>query len=77
VLELPSLGERGLANSGEALLLVGAEGVVSRFPALTAAHPGVSWARRTPDAPDDLTSSFAEQGRPGASPGKPNLFDSP
>jgi hypothetical protein len=77
LLELPSLGERGLANSGEALLLVGEEGVVSRFPALNAEHPGVSWARRTPDAPDDLASSFAEQARPGASPGEPNTFDSP
>jgi hypothetical protein len=77
VLELPSLGERGLANSGETLLLVGEEGVVSRFPALNAEHPGVSWARRTPDAPDDQVSSFAEQARPGASPGEPNTFDSP
>jgi hypothetical protein len=77
VFELPSLGERGLANSGETLLLVGAEGVVSRFPALPFAHPGVSWARRTPDAPDDLASSFAENARPGASPGAPNTFDAP
>ncbi len=77
VLELSSLGERGLANSGETLLLVGEEGVVSRFPALNAAHAGVSWARRTPDAPDDQASSFAEQPRPGASPGEANRFDAP
>lgn len=77
VLELPTLGERGLANSGETLMLVGAEGVVSRFPALSAEHAGVSWARRTPDAPDDLASSFAEHAKPGASPGAPNAFDDP
>jgi hypothetical protein len=77
VLELPSLGERGLANSGETLLLVGAEGVVSRFPAFHAEHAGVSWARRTPDAADDQASSFALHAGPGASPGAPNTFDEP
>ncbi len=75
VLELPSLGARGLSNSGEPLLLGGIEGIVSRFPALPAPHAGRSLARRRLDAADDSATSFAEHGAPGASPGAPNSFD--
>jgi hypothetical protein len=75
VLELPSLGQRGLSNAGEMLLLVASEGVLSRFPMLPAAHPGVSIARRSLDATDDSAHSFAEHGAPGASPGAANFFD--
>jgi hypothetical protein len=72
--ELPSLGERGLSNSGEALLLVGREGVISRFPGFNAAHAGRSWARRSYDAADDDPAAFAEHAEPGASPGRPNVL---
>jgi hypothetical protein len=75
LIELPTLGERGLSNAGEPLLLVGPEGVVSSFPALAAPHAGRSQARKTPDAPDQSASSFAEHGGLGASPGAPNVFD--
>jgi hypothetical protein len=75
LLELASLGERGLSNTGEALLLVGPEGVVSRFPAFGANHAGRSIARRFFDAADDDPSMFAEHGEPGASPGAANTFD--
>jgi hypothetical protein len=75
VLELPSLGQRGLSNSGEALLLVGREGVLSRFPMLAASHAGKSMARRRLDAADDSSAGFAEHGGLGASPGAHNVFD--
>jgi hypothetical protein len=75
LLELTSLGARGLSNAGEALLLVGPEGVVARFPALSAPHAGRSLARRAFDASDDDPAAFAEHGGPGASPGAPNSFD--
>jgi hypothetical protein len=75
LLELSSLGARGLSNGGESLLLVGAEGVVSRFPALAAPHPGRSIARRSLDGADDDPANFAEHGAPGASPGFENSFD--
>jgi hypothetical protein len=74
-LVVTSLGARGLSNSGEALLLVGAEGVLSRFPMLAAPHAGHSIARRTLDAADDDGANFAEQAPPGASPGAPNSFE--
>jgi len=72
---LTSLGSRGLANGGETLTLVGPDGIISRFPSLPASHAGRSQARRSPDAPDDLSTSFAEHGGRGASPGAPNTFD--
>jgi hypothetical protein len=75
LLRLPSLGTRGLANGGEALLLVGPEGVLSRFPQLAAGHAGRSVARRQLDSADDDASAFAEHGGSGASPGAPNSFD--
>lgn len=75
LLELTSLGARGLANSGEALLLVGPEGVVSRFPSVSAKHAGRSVARRRFDATDDDPAAFGEHGGLGASPGVPNAFD--
>jgi hypothetical protein len=74
-LELASLGARGLSNAGEALLLVGPEGVVSRFPAFGASRAGRSIARRSFEAVDDDPKAFAEHGAPGASPGGPNTFD--
>jgi hypothetical protein len=66
LVELPSIGARGLSNSGEPLLLVGSEGVLSRFPGL---------ARRNVAASDDDPAAFAEHGAPGASPGAANTFD--
>jgi hypothetical protein len=75
IIELESLGARGLANSGEALMLVGAEGVLSRFPAFAAEHAGRSWARRWLDSADDDPIAFAEHGGASASPGAPNSFD--
>lgn len=76
-LELPSLGTRGLANGGEALLLAGPEGVLSRFPQLPANHAGRSVARRSPEVADDDPQGFGEHGAPGASPGALNRFDPP
>lgn len=75
VIELPALGARGLSNSGEPLLLVGRDGILSRFPALSADRAGRSMARRTPATADDDANGFAEHGPPGASPGLPNSFD--
>lgn len=75
LLVLPSLGSRGLSNTGEPLALVGEEGIVSRFPQVAASHAGRSIARRSPDAADDLAASFAEHGGPGASPGAANSFE--
>lgn len=72
--KLASLGSRGLSNSGEALLLVGPEGTLSRFPGLIAKRAGHSVARRSPDAADDDAEAFAEHAEPGASPGAPNEF---
>jgi hypothetical protein len=74
VVRMASLGTRGLSNSGEALLLVGPEGTLSRFPGLVAKTAGHSMARRTPDAADDDDEAFAEHADPGASPGAPNEF---
>ena len=75
LLRVPSLGARGLSNGGEALLLVGREGVLSRFPMLPAAHAGRSIARRALDGADDDVTEFAEHGGAGASPGAPNVLD--
>ena len=78
VLTLPKLGQSGLANGGELLRLCDASGfVLSRFPALAASEPGVSMARRTPDAPDDDASAFGAHAAPGASPGAPNELADP
>lgn len=75
LLTLQALGARGLSNSGEALLLVGPEGIVARFPALAAPHAGRSLARRALDGADDDPATFGEHGGAGASPGSPNRFD--
>jgi len=75
LLRVPSLGARGLANGGEALLLVGREGVVSRFPLLAAPHAGRSLARRSLDGADDDPAGFAEHAGAGASPGAPNVLE--
>jgi len=73
VLPLATLGQAGLSNSGELLRLSDADGrVLSRFPALAASAPGISLARRTPDAPDAEAASFGAHAAPGASPGAPN-----
>jgi hypothetical protein len=78
VVTLPKLGQAGLANGGELLRLLDADGVVvSRFPALAASEPGVSMARRTPDAPDDDAGAFGAHAPPGASPGAPNTLAEP
>jgi len=74
LLRVSSLGARGLSNGGEALLLVGTEGVVSRFPLLAALHAGRSLARRTLEGSDDDPAGFAEQAGVGATPGAPNFF---
>jgi hypothetical protein len=74
VIELESLGARGLTNSGEPLLLVGPEGIISRFPLVSSPDAGRSIARRTPAAFDAAASSFAPHGEPGASPGSANHF---
>jgi hypothetical protein len=75
IVRLASLGARGLGNGGESLLLVGAEGVISRFPRVASPEAGRSVARRSPGSADDLRSEFALHGAPGASPGAPNRFD--
>jgi hypothetical protein len=74
LIRLPSLGTRGLSNSGEALMLVGPEGVVSRFPAIAAPTGGVSIARRSPHDHDRDPEAFAPHAPPGASPGLPNTL---
>jgi len=74
LLRVPSLGARGLANGGEALLLVGREGVLSRFPLLPATHAGRSQARRYLDGADDDPTGFGEHAGEGASPGAPNVL---
>lgn len=74
-LQLPSLGQRGLANSGELLQLVGPEGVLSRFPMLPAPHAGRSLARRALDTADDDPQGFGEHAPPGASPGASNALE--
>lgn len=75
LVRLPTLGTRGLSNGGEALLVFGPEGVVSRFPQLAAKRAGHSVARRYIDAADDDPAAFAEHGDAGASPGAENTFD--
>ncbi|HEY3499162.1 MAG TPA: lamin tail domain-containing protein [Polyangiaceae bacterium] len=75
---LDSLGKSGLANAGELLRLVNAEGaVVSRWPSSPAPGPGQSLARRAPDAPDGEGASFGAHAQPGASPGAPNELAPP
>lgn len=75
LLRVPSLGARGLSNGGEGLLLVGREGVLSRFPLLAAPHAGRSWARRALDSADDDAAAFGEHAGAGASPGAPNVLE--
>jgi len=78
LIRLPSLGKNGLTNSGEALLLRAADGaVLSRFPAVSSPHAGVSIARRDPADADDVASAFGEHAEPGASPGAPNVLRDP
>ena len=59
VVRVPALGKSGLSNSGELLRLVDPEGrTISRFPALPKPKAGQSVSRRTPYAPDGVSSSF-------------------
>ena len=74
LMRVPSLGARGLSNGGEALLLVGREGVVSRFPLLATSHAGRSMARRSLDSADEDPAGFGEHAGQGASPGAPNVL---
>ncbi len=74
IVRVKALGKNGLSNSGEALELVRADGVVvSRFPALPKPKPGVSVARRTPWTFDDDPAGFGLHAPPGASPGQANV----
>jgi hypothetical protein len=60
LVRVPALGKSGLSNSGELLRLVDPKGqTISRFPALPKPKAGQSVSRRTPDAPDGVSSSFA------------------
>jgi hypothetical protein len=60
ILRVAKLGKGGLANAGEPLSLRDGQGaVISRFPAGLKAKAGMSVARRSPQAPDGLASSFA------------------
>lgn len=68
------LGHLGLANAGEALELCGRGGeVISSVPKLTT-REGRSLARLDPFGPDTV-DAFAFHGAPGASPGRPNVFE--
>jgi hypothetical protein len=74
LLRVARVGQNGLSNSGERLVLRDAASTeLSRFPAL-ATTPGRSMARRQPYSLDDDSNSFAEHGPPGASPGAANAF---
>lgn len=78
LVRLPSLGDAGLANSGEPLRLRDRDGrLLSLFPSVPARHAGVSIARRAPDASDDDAASFGEHAAPGASPGAENTLAEP
>jgi hypothetical protein len=75
LLRVAKLGSGGLSNTGERLELRGLMGaVLSRFPALPAAQPGVSLARVSPESLDDEPASFGPHAQPGASPCTPNTF---
>ena len=74
LLRVPRLGQNGLSNGGERIILRDAAGAeLSRFPAM-AASAGQSVARKQPYSLDDDPTAFAEHGPPGASPGAPNAF---
>jgi len=74
LLRVARVGENGLGNGGERLVLRDAGGMeLSRFPAVPTT-PGRSIARRQPYSLDDDPSAFAEHAPPGASPGAPNAF---
>ncbi len=74
VVEMPQLGKSGLANGGEALWLLDAQGqTVSRFPARAASKAGISIGRRHPEDLDDAADCFGAHADPGASPGCGNV----
>jgi hypothetical protein len=74
LVRVAALGKAGLSNAGERIELRDPLGkVVSRFAAVPAPHPGVSVARRAPDAVDGDRDAFAAHADPGASPGSKNM----
>jgi hypothetical protein len=73
LLRVPALGQGGLSNEGERLLLRDAAGaVLSTFPAMKA-KSGVSNVRVAPDAMDADADSFAPSPNGSATPGAPNV----
>jgi hypothetical protein len=72
LVRVASLGQGGLSNEGERLVLRDAAGrILSVFPALKTKN-GVSIARVAPDALDDDAASFAASRNGSATPGAPN-----
>ena len=77
LLRVESLGQNGLRNSGEPLVLRDPDGVVrSAFPGAGDATEGFSVARLQPEAPD-VPESFGTHAEPGASPGAENAVEQP
>ncbi|MEZ4224132.1 MAG: lamin tail domain-containing protein [Polyangiaceae bacterium] len=77
LLRVEALGKQGIANSGEPLSLLAADGrAVSWFPALAQSKAGVSAARAL-DASVVSASSFGLSAEPGASPGAVNVLREP
>jgi hypothetical protein len=73
LLRVPALGQGGLSNDGERLLLRdGAGAVLSTFPAMKA-KSGVSNARVAPEAMDADADSFVPSPNGSATPGAPNV----
>lgn len=70
MLRVPKLGQAGLANGGEPLMLRDAAGtVVSRFPAGPKLKAGMSVSRRDPGVPDAQAQEFVAT---VPTPGRPN-----
>jgi hypothetical protein len=76
LLRVPRVGSAGLSNSGEALRLTSDAGqLLSRFPAIAAARPGVSAVRRNPSSPDEDKEAFFSSPDGGSTPGRGNGSD--
>ena len=72
LLLVAQLGQRGLSNSGEPLIVRDPSGEIASFvPVVLKPKAGVSIARRFPYGSDE-PSSFAYHHEPGASPGEVN-----
>jgi hypothetical protein len=70
ILRVPKLGQAGLANGGEPLLLRAPDGdVISRFPPGFKPKPGMSVSRRDPREPDASIQAFLVT---APTPGQPN-----